>query len=509
MPILQKNIKLNKPYIRQLLVSWIAVLDAVPDINMLDYLPDFLDGLFNMLSDSHKEISEAADKQLSEFLNEIKKAEILDFGPMISILVQQSYSKEKSNRHTAIIWINDFIKLGGFKLKDFYAQLLGSLMHCISDVDQDIRKAAQNANQILLSLVKKTEDALEFNLLLFTLIAELKSEFVSTRVAVLQWIDMLHQKDSLAINQSINELLPALLKTISDPADEVVLINLQVLARISQDDLQFQRVLNALIVLFIDDRALLETRGALVIRKLASLLNPRDTYISLAEILNSINDLEFVSLMVQTLNLILLTAPELTPLRKALKEVSQTSNESDKQMFVAIFGCWVHNPVATLSLCLLSQAYSLSSCLIQKFADVNVSVGFLMQVDKLVQLLESPIFIHLRLQLLESNARDQGHLLKTLYGLLMLLPQSQAYKTLSDRLMTVSSLHMFLGSRISTISSSDNLFEQDSNFVNFEDLLKRFESIQEKHTEYRMELLQNRSIISKSFKVEESKLISE
>ncbi len=48
-PLLQKHIRRTKPYIRQLLVGWITVLDAVPDINMLDYLPDFLDGLFNMV----------------------------------------------------------------------------------------------------------------------------------------------------------------------------------------------------------------------------------------------------------------------------------------------------------------------------------------------------------------------------------------------------------------------------------------------------------------------------
>ena len=34
---------------------------------------------------------------------------------------------------------------------------------------------------------------------------------------------------------------------------------------------------------------------------------------------------------------------------------------------------------------------------------------------------------------------------QSLYGLLMLLPQSQAYKTLSDRLVTVSSLQMHVG----------------------------------------------------------------
>ena len=41
--------------------------------------------------------------------------------------------------------------------------------------------------------------------------------------------------------------------------------------------------------------------------------------------------------------------------------------------------------------------------------------GFLMQIDKLVQLLESPIFIHLRLvQLLEVDAPHHPALVKSL-----------------------------------------------------------------------------------------------
>ena len=60
-----------------------------------------------------------------------------------------------------------------------------------------------------------------------------------------------------------------------------------------------------------------------------------------------------------------------------------------------------------------------------------------MQIDKLIQLLESPIFIQLRLHLLETYSPSHADLLKSLYGLLMLLPQSQAYKTLSDRLVNL------------------------------------------------------------------------
>lgn len=32
------------PFVRQFLVGWITVLDSVPDIDMLGFLPDFLDG---------------------------------------------------------------------------------------------------------------------------------------------------------------------------------------------------------------------------------------------------------------------------------------------------------------------------------------------------------------------------------------------------------------------------------------------------------------------------------
>lgn len=147
---------------------------------------------------------------------------------MVSILVQQCRSKEKFNRLTAIIWLTDFISLGGTKLLIFYAKILGSIMYCISDQETEIRSAAQIANQGLLNLVRTTSESIELDPLLKTLTLELLSEHVGTRVASLQWINMLHQKDANEMNKFIGDLLPALLLVISDSADEVVLINLQV-----------------------------------------------------------------------------------------------------------------------------------------------------------------------------------------------------------------------------------------------------------------------------------------
>lgn len=41
-------------FVRQFLVSWISVLDSVPDLNMVVHLPAILDGIFLFLSDANK-----------------------------------------------------------------------------------------------------------------------------------------------------------------------------------------------------------------------------------------------------------------------------------------------------------------------------------------------------------------------------------------------------------------------------------------------------------------------
>jgi vacuole morphology and inheritance protein 14 len=161
---------------------------------MLDYLPEFLDGLFNMLSDGNREIRQAADSALAEFLQEIKDNEVVDFGPMVDILITQCDSKERFNRLTAATWVQEFINLGKEKLINFYADLLGAIMHCISDAEFEICEVAEQANQDLLELVKATKEDFELTSLHQTLTVELASTHVPTRLAALKWISMLLEK---------------------------------------------------------------------------------------------------------------------------------------------------------------------------------------------------------------------------------------------------------------------------------------------------------------------------
>ena len=85
--------------------------------------------------------------------------------------------------------------------------------------------------------------------------------------------------------------------------------------------------------------------------------------------------------------------------------------QDGQTLFTILYRSWSHNAVATFSLCLLAQAYEQACSLLQILcvlslevykrsrltssfdsADLEITVSLLIQIDKLVQLLESPVF---------------------------------------------------------------------------------------------------------------------
>jgi vacuole morphology and inheritance protein 14 len=203
----------------------------------------------------------------------------------------------------------------------------------------------------------------------------------ATRVAALTWLLMLHRKAPRKVLAFNDGTFPALLKTLSDPAEAVVTRDLQLLSQISRnsEDDYFTSFMVNLLQLFSTDRKLLETRGNLIIRQLCKNLSAERIYRTLADCIEKEEDIEFASIMVQNLNNNLITAPELADLRKRLRNLetrvicsfniashSQLIVEQDGQtFFVAIFRSWCYNAVATFSLCLLAQAYEQAYNLLQ------------------------------------------------------------------------------------------------------------------------------------------------
>lgn len=113
------------------------------------------------------------------------------------------------------------------------------------------------------------------------------NENEATRVAALSWLIMLHRKAPRKVVAFNDGTFPALLKTLSDPAEAVVTKDLQLLSQISRnsEDSYFTSFMVNLLQLFSTDRHLLEVRGNLIIRQLCLNLSPERIYRTLADCL--------------------------------------------------------------------------------------------------------------------------------------------------------------------------------------------------------------------------------
>lgn len=397
----------------------------------------------------------------------------IDFERIIEILISHLDSSVDEIQLVVLNWIETFLDIAPLSILPFVPRFLSVLLPIMAYEGDELRKAAERVNRKMLELImslpednKEEEpipekpkfvistsndgevfdaepdslqkDKLDYSATVNALTLHFLDEKEETRVAALDWLIMLHRKVPKRILAINDGTFPALLKTLSDPSEQVITRDLQLLAQISykSDDEYFTVFMVNLLNLFSTDRRLLETRGNLIIRQLCVSLKPERIYWTLAEILEREDeDLEFAGIMVQNLSNILITAPELSQLRMRLRSLN---NKEGVMFFTALFRSWCHNPSAALALCLLSQAYEHAFLLLQTIVDFEITVPLLIQIDKLVQLLESPVFTHLRLQLLEPEKFP--YLYKCLYGILMLLPQSSAFATLRNRLNSVSSI---------------------------------------------------------------------
>ncbi|KAI9809614.1 MAG: hypothetical protein M1825_000046 [Sarcosagium campestre] len=614
-PLLKERIYVLNPFTRTFLVSWITLLDSIPDLELVFYLPAFLGGLFKFLSDPNRDVHVATQGVLERFLTEIKRIArikkgveesrkgygeekpkrpssshsentngasptkeeagsgdsfaideqdgsidedwipgqdvLVDHSKILDILVTflDSVSEEEIQL-TALRWIESFFDICPGDILAFVPRLLSQVLPAMaSDVEQ-VRQAARRVNSSLMDYIVTLSDDppsrtnlvpskaasvaakdttgtegrdgtasplqhlakdfeskialgsqasvplqasssstqgnadLDYSAAVNALTLQFLNEHEATRIAALTWLIMLHRKAPqkvLAINDGT---FPALLKTLSDPAEAVVTRDLQLLSQISRnsEDDYFSSFMVNLLQLFCTDRRLLEARGNLIIRQLCVNLSPERIYRTLADCLEKDEDIEFASIMVQNLNNNLITAPELADLRKRLRNLESRDGQT---FFVALFRSWCQNAVATFSLCLLAQAYEQAYNLLQIFAELEMTVNMLIQIDKLVQLLESPVFTYLRLQLLEPDRYP--YLYKCLYGLLMLLPQSSAFAALKNRLNSVSAIgYLHIAPRPTPPAPSagyerpNRLKGREDSIIRWSELLERFRAVQEK-----------------------------
>ncbi|KAL4908329.1 hypothetical protein BDW74DRAFT_166088 [Aspergillus multicolor] len=451
-------------------LRWIDSFFEISPEDILPFVPRLLDQVLPALSSTSSAVKETAGRVNASLLEYIFSLTLSEDTPDDSR--QTSASKLPST------------------ITKELAERRSSTPTSKADILGTDSKKASPRNSVM-SAVPSPPPELDYGAAVTSLTLQFLSEYETTRIAALSWLIMLHRKAPKKVAAFNDGIFPALLKTLSDTSETVVTKDLQLLSQISRnsEDSYFKLFMVNLLQLFSTDRNLLEVRGNLIIRQLCLNLSPERIYRTLADCLEKEDDIEFASIMVQNLNNNLITAPELSELRKRLRNLDSRDGQT---FFVALFRSWCHNAVSTFSLCLLAQAYEQAYNLLQVFAELEMTVNMLIQIDKLVQLLESPVFTYLRLQLLEPERYP--YLYKCLYGVLMLLPQSSAFAALKNRLNSVSNIGLLhTGPRLTSMAStstsgtssnydraSSRLKQRDENSIRWVDLLDKFKSVQER-----------------------------
>lgn len=163
MPLLRERIYTKNPFGRQFVISWVSVLDAVPNMDFIIFLPEILDGLFRILEDPTPEIKKVTDTVLGEFLRSIKANPArVDFPGMINILITHAQSSDELLQLTAITWIKEFVHISGPLMLPYMSGILVAVLPCLA-YDGDTRKSIKetatqvNANLMKLIIVESTD----------------------------------------------------------------------------------------------------------------------------------------------------------------------------------------------------------------------------------------------------------------------------------------------------------------------------------------------------------------
>jgi len=511
--LLADRMKYRNPSVRQLLLSWISTLLPVPEAQMVSYVPQYLEGLFNMLRDQVRDVRHNADAVLNDLLKAVKSNSQASALQIISstagILVKNCFANDACSRLIALYWLHDFV---GIQMNETSAdlepsansgtevrlaeiaegncgssknrlseswmaslpELVGGTLHCIDDREEEIARMAIDMNSALLDMVQALEEEVPVDPLVDRLIRSMEErESMAVRTACLQWICMLlsHSPAQMLQRSLLHRLFDPIFQTLVLPEEQVVVAALQVLAQIMsgcnpyKDRLEeedgagdlFSVVTQRLLQLFAVERRILETRGRLMIRQLCGHLDPRQLYVTVARAIKQEKDRELAQQLVQTFSWILLTATETKSLREELLQteplnsLGQATQAPIDGLFLELLEPWFHNPVSALALCLWAQQDDLAYELSYRFPALEPTKDLLNQLDQLVQLLESSMFSRLRLRLLEPSRHPA--LVKCILALAMILPQAGAFSILRERILVIQS-GLLLETRAEKLQSS-------------------------------------------------------
>ena len=115
------------------------------------------------------------------------------------------------------------------------------------------------------------------------------------------------------------------------------------------------------------------------------------------------------------------------------------TNIIEDNLFEKLFNLWAFNPFSAVLLTMYCNYFELSYYLALELSKTKLQESDFIELCQVVQIFESSLFNNIRIKLLPFSTPSIPFsvLVKTLYALLMMLPQSNAFDALNNRIRSI------------------------------------------------------------------------
>ncbi|ORC86228.1 HEAT repeat-containing protein [Trypanosoma theileri] len=372
-------------------------------------------------------------------------------------------SEFTTTKRISLQWILELFLIGSNELLHLIHTALNACMLQLGSKDLETRLAAQNVNNRLMQLVAitpKDDKVVSYDAVLRVVRDRLSGRGTEeTRVASMEWITLVFQANPKVVENEFTVTFDMVLILLCDQSAHVLHKCIETLCLISGEK-HFDYFIVQLIELIHAKADILLPKVPTIIKQLQlryqeeNLEQSEKLCLKLAGVLSQHEDKRFLEKMVITLSTLVLTSREFLPLREILH--CGIHDKRAKHIFLGMYECWRYNPVAALSLCLLARVYEHAFQLIKLIGAAELSAATLLQIERLVRLLETPVFSYIRMEIMEPS--KSLPLVQTLFAFQLILPQtSPQYQSLYRRLKTVPSLAILeREARIHDVENDDN-----------------------------------------------------
>lgn len=322
--------------------------------------------------------------------------------------------------------------------------------------DIDNTELIDKINEILIEIIEKSPQ--EINNYGFVhqeitsiLLIGIKNPTNKNKQHLLDWCNTLYNKYEKNIFNDFNIFIKEFIQATPASNHNFFMGMVRFLSNIKMEGDITNIIMQNLIEKLMEEPSLInnESYVILILENLSQKASLATVYESIVDVLGDIKNYSFVSKMINYLNQYLMRYPKAVNFRKSL------INNDDKEqhtLFVKMYKIWAINPISLIIYCVITEHFELAYNIILNLVKVQLDNDYYIHLGTLVQLLESELYDYIRIRLLEPS--NNIYLIRALYGILMLLPQGQAFNVLSNRMNNVQTLFVIE-------NGFDNIKEED------------------------------------------------